>query len=565
MYGMACTHGGCYCDRGRRCACGRRMVTAEIRGGKPHETARLKGQSSLPSMGDLVSEREKGEQVSVRKEQSGVGRIWNARTLPESPSLITVFKRTLPSREEALEFGKISLNHGSWGLGRVCGRWRATVLDMPCMWADLWISIPTGTAPWINYPVALLKEQIARGNSRLHDRQVFTAIAPSCARWETLELVSKWLLPTNALLRLRNNIPLLREIHIYADSQGGYAGQNIFEFAPALKIVRVTEPRLYADDRNINWMLADYSPNYSDSFMWPADPPFEDIFPWDQLAHYESQCMDPYHFDALCQAENLVVCRATVVERRHVDWRPPTELVRFMLLQKLTLYAPGPLLDQLFLPALQDFFIEAPPRDFYHVVALVQRSQRSLRKFWTKSHPSPARILLTNPDIVELGSSAASRSAASSAAARTCATCARTPRSRSSRTSARSVSTTRRRTSSWHAVADVVQDGARAAVLHRVRAARACDGAAGARGAVQAGARALACARPLGVRLMLAHSGHFFDFYKQPTVYSDGFHLRTLIRTSRSTFSVERVRSENEIPSLAIIQMAAREYQGVVA
>ncbi|KAJ7463744.1 hypothetical protein FB451DRAFT_459621 [Mycena latifolia] len=106
---------------------------------------------------------------------------------------------------------------------------------------------------------------------------------------------------------MRDNIPLLREIHIFADSQSGYAGQNIFEFAPALKIVRVTEPRLHADNPNINWMSADYNPNYNDSFMWPEDPPFEDIFPWDQLTHYESQCMDPYHFDALCQAENLVV------------------------------------------------------------------------------------------------------------------------------------------------------------------------------------------------------------------------------------------------------------------
>ncbi|KAJ7463758.1 hypothetical protein FB451DRAFT_1403768 [Mycena latifolia] len=342
-----------------------------------------------------------------------------AQSLP-AELLINIFKLTLPSREEALELGKISLNHGSWGLGRVCGRWRATVLDMPCMWADLWISIPTGTAPWINYPVALLQEQIARGGQQpmrvtlisqetpgYTTAKIFAAIAPSCARWETLELVSKWLLPTTALLRLRDNIPLLREIHICADSQSGYAGQNIFEFAPALRIVRITEPRLHADNRNINWMSADYNPNYNDSFMWPADPPFEDIFPWDQLTHYESQCMDPYHFDALCQAENLVVCQATVViERRHVAWRPPTELVRFMHLQKLTLYAPGPLLDQLVLPALQDFFIEAPPREFHHVVALVQRSQCSLRKFWMKSHPPPAQyraILLANPDIVELG------------------------------------------------------------------------------------------------------------------------------------------------------------------
>ncbi|KAJ7440183.1 hypothetical protein FB451DRAFT_141798 [Mycena latifolia] len=53
---------------------------------------------------------------------------------------------------------------------------------------------------------------------------------------------------------------------------------------------------------------------------------------------------------------------------------------------------------------LQDFFIDAPPRDFHHVVALLQRSQSFLPKFWMKSHPLPAQyraILLTNPGIVE--------------------------------------------------------------------------------------------------------------------------------------------------------------------
>ncbi|KAJ7683133.1 hypothetical protein B0H17DRAFT_1181730 [Mycena rosella] len=342
-----------------------------------------------------------------------------AQTIP-TELLVKIFKLTVPSREEALEFGKMSLNHGSWGLGRVCGRWRATVLDMPCMWSDLFISIPTASAPWINYPIALLEEQITRGGQHplrvclistevpgYTTAKIFAAIVPSCARWETLELVSKWLLPTSALLSMRDNIPRLREIHISADSTAGFAGQHIFEFAPALRVVRITEPRLHADNRNINWMSPDYNANYNDSFMWPEGPRFDDVFPWGQLTHYESQCMDPYHFDALCQAENLVVCQATVVvENRHFAWRPPTQLVRFTHLQKLTLYAPGPLLDQLVLPALQDLFIEAAPSTFHHVVALLQRSQCSLRKFWMKSHPPPAQyraILLANPDLVELG------------------------------------------------------------------------------------------------------------------------------------------------------------------
>ncbi|KAJ6600996.1 hypothetical protein DFH09DRAFT_1489894 [Mycena vulgaris] len=291
---------------------------------------------------------------------------------------------------------------------------------MPCMWSELFISIPVGTAPWINYPIALLEEQVSRGGDHsmrvslisketpgYTTAKIFAAIVSSCARWETLELVSKWLLPAEALLRMRDNIPRLREIHICADSQRGYAGQHVFEFAPALRVVRITEPRLHADNRNMNWMSPDYNENYNDSFMWPADPPFEDVFPWGQLTHYESQCMNPFHFDALCEAENLVVCQATVVvERRHDAWHPPIQRVRFAHLTKLTLYAPGTLLDRLVLPALQDLFIEAPPHEFHHVVALLQRSQCSLRKFWMKSHPRPVlylQILRDNPDIVELG------------------------------------------------------------------------------------------------------------------------------------------------------------------
>ncbi|KAJ7146548.1 hypothetical protein C8R44DRAFT_864301 [Mycena epipterygia] len=342
-----------------------------------------------------------------------------AQSLP-TELLIKIFKLTRLSRQEALDFGRISLDQGPWALARVCGRWRTTVLDVPCMWSDLFISIPVGSASWLNYPIPLLEEQLARGKEHplrvgllsqeypgYTTAKIFAAIVRSSRRWETLELFSKWLLPTWALLQMRNNIPLLREMHISADSTNGYVVGDVFEFAPSLQTVRITEPRLHADNRNMNWTSPDFNSNYNDSFMWPLHPSFETIFPWAQLTHYESQCMDPYHFDALCLAQNLVVCQATVVvERRHHEWRVPTHLVHFSRLQKLTLFAPGPLLDCLVLPALQDFFIEAPPRDFHHVVALVQRSKCALRKFWMKSHPPPAQyrqILQANPEIVELG------------------------------------------------------------------------------------------------------------------------------------------------------------------
>ncbi|KAJ7187084.1 hypothetical protein C8R46DRAFT_1058805 [Mycena filopes] len=344
-----------------------------------------------------------------------------AESLP-TELLTKIFKLTRLSRQEAIDFGKISLDHGPWGLARVCGRWRATVLDMPCMWSDLVISIPSATPAWINYPILLLKEQIERGDDHpmrvtfisketpgYTTAKIFTAIVESCRRWVTLHLASKWLLPTDSLLRMRNRIPLLREIDICADSEAGYVVGNVFENAPALKRVRITEPRLHADNRNMNWMSPDYNEDYNDSFMWPSVPPFEPVFPWAQLIHYESQCMDPHHFTALSLAQNLTVCQATVVvERRHqTNWRPPATPVQFPHLHTLTLFAPGALLDKLSLPALQNLFIESYPRDFPNVVALLLRAPPgSLRKFWMKCHPPAteyATILHAHPALEELG------------------------------------------------------------------------------------------------------------------------------------------------------------------
>ncbi|KAJ7463783.1 hypothetical protein FB451DRAFT_1562206 [Mycena latifolia] len=334
--------------------------------------------------------------------------------------LIKIWKLTLPSREEALVFGKISLSNGPWALARVSGRWRATMLNTPNMWTDLFISIPANSPSWINYPMGLLKEQLSRAGQQpmrvalfsqekpgYTTAKIFSTIVQSCARWETLELVSHWLLPPEALRRMRNNIPLLREINICADSDWGYVAENIFEFAPSLQLVRITEPGLLSGTPNTNRPHHPMRGHERACFMWPSDPPFDNVFPWSQLTRYETERTDPFLFDALCLAQNIVVCQVSVVVKpQHSMWRVPIQLVRFTHLQKLTLYAPGPLVDQLVLPALQDFFIEAPPHDFHHIVALVKRSQCSLRKFWMKSHPPPAQyreILVLNPEIVELG------------------------------------------------------------------------------------------------------------------------------------------------------------------
>ncbi|KAJ7463717.1 hypothetical protein FB451DRAFT_1180191 [Mycena latifolia] len=66
----------------------------------------------------------------------------------------------------------------------------------------------------------------------------------------------------------------------------------------------------------------------------------------------------------------------------------------------------GPLLDRVVMPAHQDFFIQASPADFHHIVSLVQGSQCSLRKFWVNTAPDSMhyrQILLANADIIEGG------------------------------------------------------------------------------------------------------------------------------------------------------------------
>ncbi|KAJ7146550.1 hypothetical protein C8R44DRAFT_16411 [Mycena epipterygia] len=224
-------------------------------------------------------------------------------------------------------------------------------------------------------------------------------MAESSRRLETLDIFSETGLPGGAWFQMRNNIPLLREIHICAVSVKGFSVGDIFEIAPSLQTVRITEPRIHKTKiSSAEQTLLDRMPR----------PP-ANTFPWSQLTHYESQHSEPSLFDALSLAQNLVVCHATIVVDRHHVWNPPTQFVRLPRLQKLALRAPDLLLDRLDLPSLQDFFIETSPGEFHRVVALVQRSECTLRRFWIESHqggPPPAQyrqILQSNPDIAELG------------------------------------------------------------------------------------------------------------------------------------------------------------------
>ncbi|KAJ7488867.1 hypothetical protein FB451DRAFT_1552828, partial [Mycena latifolia] len=294
------------------------------------------------------------------------------------------------------------------------------------MWSHLFISVAQGSASWVNYPIALLEEQIARAGkhplrvtliseekSGYTTAKILTAIMHSCARWETLELFSEWVLPTTALCRMLNNIPLLREINICAESdletETGYVdlGMDIFEFVPSLRLVRITEPPV--DNPMGHGRGTPYG-----KFMWPfwsSRSSFEQVFPWAQRTHYESQCADrgvPFPSTRFARR------RISLYARRRSEWMVALDSDcctsrALHVPEKLILSVcatAGLLFDRVVMPAQQDFFIQASPADFHHIVSLVQRSQCSLRKFWVNTAPDSMhyrQILLANADIVELG------------------------------------------------------------------------------------------------------------------------------------------------------------------
>ncbi|KAJ7683122.1 hypothetical protein B0H17DRAFT_1333397 [Mycena rosella] len=115
------------------------------------------------------------------------------------------------------------------------------------MWSDLSISIPSHSRPWINYPIALLEEQISRAGQ--HALSV-TLISDEHPGYITVKIFAAIPLPTGALLRMHHNIPRLREIHISFNSEEGYVGHDIFESVPVLHVVRITEP---CPDLRLEW------------------------------------------------------------------------------------------------------------------------------------------------------------------------------------------------------------------------------------------------------------------------------------------------------------------------
>ncbi|KAJ7157363.1 hypothetical protein C8R46DRAFT_424572 [Mycena filopes] len=131
-----------------------------------------------------------------------------------------IFTMSVPTREEAIELGRVSFLDSPWCLTLVSHQWRAIALSMPSLWSSITIAIEPSTPAWTNYPLGLLEAQITRsGTSPLqvvfiskelpgyHSQKLFAAIVPSCNRWETLQLDSAWPLPH--IYHMRDRIPLL--------------------------------------------------------------------------------------------------------------------------------------------------------------------------------------------------------------------------------------------------------------------------------------------------------------------------------------------------------------------
>ncbi|KAJ7157359.1 hypothetical protein C8R46DRAFT_1114249 [Mycena filopes] len=314
-----------------------------------------------------------------------------------------IFAMSVPTREEAIELGRMSFVDSPWCLTLVSHQWRVIALSMPSLWSSITIAIEPSTPAWTNYPLGLARAQIVRsGTSPLqvffiskevpghHSQKLFAAIVPSCNRWQTLQLDSVWPLPH--IVSIRDRIPLLQEVFVCIDNPLGSA----FRSAPRLRVARIVNPRAPEGSQRAEIL--------------------EIILPWPQLSIFETSYDDRRQFDGFLLAPNLVECQIVVYHPMATPfglwvplpppWHPPPQPVVFPNLTKLTLDAPGIHLDALVLPALEALVIRTFSSEFDRVVHMLTRSGCSLRKFWMKARPPLEQflqVLSHNPAIFEIG------------------------------------------------------------------------------------------------------------------------------------------------------------------
>ncbi|KAJ7146505.1 hypothetical protein C8R44DRAFT_973282 [Mycena epipterygia] len=289
--------------------------------------------------------------------------------------LCHIFKMASPSREEAIQRGRISLLDSPWTLTLVSSLWREIALSLPSLWSSLVISIESLTPSWRNYPVRLLQLQIARSGAHplriifisqeapgYTTERLFDIMVESCDRWETLELESTWPLKESSLSRMRGHLPLLREMYVCVSSSPDplsnhdHLGdpfnddplrprkldKSIFDSTPQLQAARFVNP----------------THEHHATFFRVQDvqlPGQIAILPWTKLTSYTSTFKDFRLFERLREAQNLEECRAIVTLPD--SWQPPAQPILFPHLRKLTLEGPPQIIQSLRLPALEELSI----------------------------------------------------------------------------------------------------------------------------------------------------------------------------------------------------------------
>ncbi|KAJ7631707.1 hypothetical protein DFH06DRAFT_700427 [Mycena polygramma] len=328
-----------------------------------------------------------------------------ATTLPVE-LLQKIFKTSLPTREEAIEKGRISFLDVPWSLTLVSPQWRAVALGMPSLWASLTIAIEPSTPSWVNYPLRLVEAQISRSGTHplqivfisketpgYTTQKLFRLISRSSDRWETVELDSVWHLDwTNH--SIQDKLSLLREMYICTKN----LPSDVFRSAPNLRIARIVNPDQHDEFDEFQAVLNQQPPVVGSRNI---------ELPWAQLTVFESTYRDRLQLEGMLLAPNLVECQITVPFREFalVPWTAPAQPTVFPHLKKLVLEAPVICLDALRLPALEALQIRTS-WPFERLVRMLQRSACSLKRFWMKGRPPVEQflpLLTHNPQIFELG------------------------------------------------------------------------------------------------------------------------------------------------------------------
>ncbi|KAJ7763662.1 hypothetical protein DFH07DRAFT_396972 [Mycena maculata] len=274
-----------------------------------------------------------------------------------------------------------------WTLGQVCRRWRTILLSQPIFWAkvDLDFALRADETKF------RLQTQLQRSGAlpldidllcdddksfTAHEQRLTRILAASSRRWERVSLYGHYSL-YDYLDRVRDRLPLLRELHIMLRSPGhGNYTLNIFQSAPKLRHVFI----------NMGYSTA----------------PLTVILPFEQLLRFGGSNSWEGHLNTLGSACNLVDCALEICSTAAT---PASRIVLPHLLRlSLTNSA---FLACLETPVLEDLYCPGPT---LALASFLERLPSKLRKLFMHGsdsvHQSPfdiPPILQAAPTISHLG------------------------------------------------------------------------------------------------------------------------------------------------------------------